>query len=129
MPKRYKKLILCCIALSAIFVGLVALPRHWSIKSGMTQREYETAMAATSNEMVTAKSPSERQIVMRRIQKLIKMQSSGEIDKATDMTWLLNGIRFIFIAAILTLCWFISVTVYKYAAELNDTKESSAAKS
>jgi len=128
MPKRYKNLILCCILLTALFVGLVALPKHWYVKLEMSQREYETAVDEASDEMLNAKGQSERQLAMRRVQRLHNLQTSGKIDKVSDLTWILNGTRFLLIAAILTLCWKISKRVYKYAAQLNDAKESSAAK-
>ena len=129
MTRRYKNLILCCILLSALFVGLVALPRHWYVKLEMNQREYEIAKAEASEEMLNAKGQPERQLAMRRVQRLHKLQASGKIDTVSDLTWILNGTRFLLIAAILTLCWKISKRVFKYAAQLKNAKESSAAKS
>jgi hypothetical protein len=129
MSKQYKNLIISCIVLSTLFVGLVALPRNWSVKTGMTQREYEIALVEASDDMLTVQDKSERQIAMRRIQKLHKIGAAGEFGKVADMTWILNAIRFMLIVAILSLCWRISKTVYKGAAKLKSAKESSAAKS
>ena len=129
MTKRYKNLILRCILLSALFVVLVALPKHWYVKLEMTQREYETALVEASDEMLNAKGQSERQLAMRRVTRLNNLQASGQIDTVSDLTWILNGMRFLLIATILTLCWIISKRVYRYAAHLKDAKESSAAKS
>ena len=129
MTRRYKNLIYCCILLSALFVGLVALPQHWYLKLEMDQREYETAKVEASEEMLNAKGKAERQLAVRRVQRLHRMEASGKIDTVSDLTWILNGTRFLLIAAILTLCWKISKRVYKYASQLKNAKESSVAKS
>ena len=74
MTRRYKNLIYCCILLSALFVGLVALPQHWYLKLEMDQREYETAKVEASEEMLNAKGKAERQLAVRRVQRLHRME-------------------------------------------------------
>lgn len=113
MNKKYRNLILSCILLAAIFIALVAVPNQWYIKSGLTQREYDQAMTQASDDALKSKNSSERQVAMRHVQKLKKMVANGLIDKRTDMTWMLNGIRFILISTILLLCWRIADTVVK----------------
>jgi len=127
MPKKYRNLILSCILLAAIFVGLVAVPNQWHIKSGMTQREYDQAMSQASDDALKAKNASERQVAMRHVQKLHKMMANGVIDRKTDMTWMLNGIRFILISTILILCWRIAHTVVKSVMIMNGTTKKKSA--
>lgn len=129
MSKRYKNLILLCVLLSALFVGLAALPQHWYIKLEITQREYETALAEASDGMLNAKSKPERQLAVQRVKRLHNLEASGKIDKVADLTWILNGMRFLLITAVLTLCLIISKKVYKYVGQLKKAKERSAAKS
>ena len=127
MPKKYRKLILSCILLAAIFVALVAVPNHWSIKTGMTQREYDQAMSKASDDMLKAKNSSERQVAMRQVVKMNKVVTNGKIDQKTDMAWMLNGIRFVLISMILLLCWSIAHTVVKSIMIMNGTTKVKSA--
>ena len=127
MPKKYRNLILSCILLAAIFVCLVAVPNQWYIKSGLTQREYDQAISKASDDALYAKNASERQVAKRHVQRLNKMATNGLIDKKTDMRWMLNGIRFILISAILLLCWRIAHTVVKSVIIMERTTKKKSA--
>jgi hypothetical protein len=129
MARQYKTLIYLCTVLAALFVILVAIPRNMGLKTGMTQREYEAALAEASDEMLRADTPSERQIAIRHAQKLHKLSSDGRIDEMVDFTWLLNTIRFVIIVSILMLSWTIAKAVYKEAYRLDEPKKGDGTKS
>ncbi len=123
MATKYRGLIIKCVILAALLVCLIALPRHYQSKVGMNQREYDDAMAKSSDEMLYSNSKTERQVAISKANNLYKYKKEGRVEEIKDYTPLLTLIRIGMILTILWLSWVVLRTVYREVDMLNRKKK------
>jgi hypothetical protein len=131
MSVKYKKLIFKCIVLAALLVCLIALPRSYQSKAGMSQNEYDAKIAKASDALLYSNNKAERQIAVSQANNLYKYQKEGRIEQVKNYTELLSLARFGIILTILLISWNVLRTVYREVNLINGKhkpkpKESSA---
>ena len=129
MTAKYKKLLYKCIALATLLICLIILPVTYHSKVGMTQVEYDKAMADASDAMLYSKNKTERQIAVSRANNLIKYKKDGRIEELKDYTQLLSFIRFGIILTIFIISWSVLKPVYREINIINSKKQASPGKS